>query len=37
MTKALMIGAPVYRTIREQIVERLRHDVLSGQLPEGPS
>jgi len=30
-----MPSGPVYRTIREQIVEQLRKEVLSGALPEG--
>ena len=30
-----MGGNPVYRTIREQIAEHIRSDVLSGRLPQG--
>lgn len=32
-----MSSPVVYRTIREQIVEQLRNEVLSGELPEGQS
>lgn len=32
-----MSHAPVFRTIREQIAERIRADVISGRLPEGTS
>jgi DNA-binding GntR family transcriptional regulator len=30
-----MTSLPIFRTIRQQIVEQLRHDVLSGRLAEG--
>jgi DNA-binding GntR family transcriptional regulator len=32
-----MSHAPVFRTIREQIADRIRADVISGRLPEGTS